>query len=273
MGDQSSSDASSSRISSELHDPFLFWTHTPPADTTSPNFQNILQLQPKTISEPSVQPSVALLFDQTNAIHFSNSSACDPRLGPLPNLFMDECLARTTNCNCFNACLQALETLHNFNAVPTASSFDIVLTVNQKAMEMCSTTLNCPLCNSRSGSSLRIMLLGALLGRIILIYQDTSKNYFGPASEPGSQFQPLPLTFGIYHVASEDIRWLQLVIILRELKKFKGLLTKFQETSMESQSEEDVKMHSAVTNHLCQSLHLTCEALKKHKSFAWGQVV
>jgi len=190
----------------------------------------------------------------------------------MPNLFMDECLARTTICDCFNTCLQALQTLHNFNAVPPASSFDIVLTVNQKAMETCSATLNCPICNSKSGSNLRTMLLGTILGRIILIYQDTSKNYFGPLSGSGSHLQPLPLTFGIYQVASEDIRWLQLVIILRDLKKFKGLLTKFQETSRESDSEEDAEMHSAVTTHLYQSLHITCEALKKHKNFAWGEV-
>jgi hypothetical protein len=68
-----------------------------------------------------------------------------------------------------------------------------------------------------------------------------------------------------YWHAREDIRWLQLVIILRDLKKFKGLLTKFQETPMESESRNNVEMHSAVTNHLYQSLHLTFEALKEHK--------
>jgi hypothetical protein len=116
------------------------------------------------------------------------------------------------------------------------------------------------------------MLLGTILGRIVLIYQDTSKNYFGPMLGPGSPLQPQPLTFGIYHVASEDIRWLQLIIIMRDLKKFKELITKFQEISMKSDSEEDVEMHSAVTNHLYQGLHIACEVLKKHKDFAWGEV-
>jgi hypothetical protein len=114
------------------------------------------------------------------------------------------------------------------------------------------------------------MLLGTILGRIILIYQDASRDYFGPASEPGSR--PLPLTFGVYRVASEDIRWMQLVIILRDLKKFKGLLTKFQKTAKGSEAEEDIEMHRAVTNRLYQSLNLTCHALKKHKDFSWGQV-
>jgi hypothetical protein len=112
------------------------------------------------------------------------------------------------------------------------------------------------------------MLLGTILGRIILIYQDASRDYFGPASGTGTQ--PLPLTFGVYRVASEDIRWMQLVIILRDLKKFKSLLTRFQKTARGTQAEGDVEMHRAVTNRLYQSLNLTCEALKKHKDFAWG---
>lgn len=266
-GDQGSSKTVSPQDSGDLSDPYLYWSPTP--DITSPYIDNSHQLQPKSLADTSVSPSTTLWADQTESNYFSSTTPCDPRLGPMPNLFMDECLARTTTCDCFNTCLQALQTLHNFNAVPLASSFDIVLTVNQKAMETCSTTLNCPICNAKSGSDLRTMLLGMILGRIISIYQDTSRNYFGPRSNPGSHLQSLPLTFGIYQVANEDIRWLQLVIILRDLKKFKGLLAKFQET-IDSGSEEDV--HSAVTNHLYQSLHITCEALKKHKNFAWGEV-
>jgi hypothetical protein len=114
------------------------------------------------------------------------------------------------------------------------------------------------------------MLLGTILGRIILIYQDASRDYFGPTSTSGSQ--PLPLTYGVYQVAGEDIRWMQLVIILRDLKKFKGLLAKFQKVAKGSEAEEDIAMHGAVTNHLYQSLHLTCDALKRHKTLAWGQV-
>lgn len=112
------------------------------------------------------------------------------------------------------------------------------------------------------------MLLGTILGRIILIYQDASRDYFGPAYGHGSQ--PLPLTFGVYRVASEDIRWMQLVIILRDLKKFKGLLTRFQKIARGTEAEDDVEMHRAVTNRLYQSLNLTCESLKKHKDLAWG---
>jgi hypothetical protein len=116
------------------------------------------------------------------------------------------------------------------------------------------------------------MLLGTILGRIILIYQDTSKNYFGPTSGQESGFQPQPLNFGVYRVASEDVPWLELEIILRDLNKFKVILIKFQDASIEVQSQEDVEMHSAVTNHLYQSLNITREDLKKHKQLCVGSV-
>ncbi|KAE9364754.1 hypothetical protein N431DRAFT_431558 [Stipitochalara longipes BDJ] len=267
FGDQGSSESSSSASSADAYDSYSYWTHTSPTYVNSPYIHNVDYLQPDDITESPISPPTPWV-DHSNSYQFSNSDPCHPRMASNPNLFMDECLARTTTCNCFNACLEALQTLHNFNAVPPASSFDIVLTVNQKAMEICSTTLNCSICNSRSGSNHHTMLLGTILGRIILIYQDASRDYFGPASEPGHH--PLPLTFGVYRVASEDIRWMQLVIILRDLKKFKGLLTKFQKAAKGSEAEEDIEMHRAVTNRLYQSLNLTCHALKKHKDFSWG---
>jgi hypothetical protein len=264
-----SSESNSAASTVDTHDPYSYWTHSSPTYVNSPYLHNVDYWHPDDVTESSISPT-APWADHSNSFQFSNSDPCDRRLGSMPNLFMDECLARTTTCNCFNSCLEALQTLHNFNAVPPASSFDIVLTVNQKAMEVCSTTLNCSICNSRSGSNHRTMLLGTILGRIILIYQDASRDYFGPASEPGSH--SLPLTFGVYRVASEDIRWMQLVIILRDLKKFKGLLTRFQKTAKGSEAEEDIEMHRAVTNRLYQNLNLTCHALKKHKDFSWGQV-
>lgn len=111
---------------------------------------------------------------------------------------------------------------------------------------------------------------------IIAIYQDASKNYFGATAGPGtgtglSAHQPLPLTFGSYRVASEDVRWFQMEIILRDLKKLKELFAKFQETSVKSESDEDAGMHSAVTNYLCQSLHHTTESLKSQRAYCCGQ--
>lgn len=83
--------------------------------------------------------------------------------------------------------------------------------------------------------------------------------------------QPLPLTFGSYRVASEDVRWLQMEIILRDLKKLEELFAKFQESSVKSESDEGAGMHSAVTNYLCQSLHHTTESLKAQRNYCCDQ--
>jgi hypothetical protein len=110
------------------------------------------------------------------------------------------------------------------------------------------------------------MLLGTIIGKIMAIYQDASKNYFGLAPGVGSQAQPLQLTFGTYKVAGEDGRWLETEIIMRELKKLKVIFAKFQETARAGEWEEDAGMHSAVTNYLWHSLHLTFEVLNMQKN-------
>jgi len=109
------------------------------------------------------------------------------------------------------------------------------------------------------------MLLGTVIGKIMTIYQDASKNYFGLT--PGVGSQPLPLTFGTYRVAGEDGKWLEIEIIMRELKNLKVLFAKFQETG---EWEGDVGMHSAVTRYLWQSLHLTFEVLNRQKNSTYG---
>lgn len=103
------------------------------------------------------------------------------------------------------------------------------------------------------------------MGRIISTYQDASKNYFGLFPGVGSQSQPLLLTVGTYRVTSKDVRWLEVRIILRDLEKLKELLVEFQEIPAKSESEEDARMRSAITNYLCQSLHLSFELLQQHK--------
>ena len=59
-------------------------------------------------------------------------------------------------------------------------------------------------------------------------------------------------------------------IIMRELKKLKVLFAKFQETARTGEWGEDAGMHSAVTNYLCQSLHLTFEVLNMQKNGTYG---
>ena len=242
-------EAEDSVTNGELFDPSFSWTNTPRTDSSGIT-------------------SLAPWFDyQTN---FNTSSALG--LGLIPNAYLSNTMAaKSPTCNCFNTCLQALQALHN-NA-PSANSvlsFDIVLTVNRKAVDGCAMMLNCPICLSQSSSSVTTMLLGTIIGMILTIYQDASKNYFGPTPGIDSQAQSLPLTFGTYKVASEDGRWLEMEIIIRELKKLKVLFAKFQEPARTGEWEEGAGMHSAVTNYLWQSLHLTFEVLNMQKDGAYG---
>ncbi|KAF8856652.1 hypothetical protein BDZ45DRAFT_745267 [Acephala macrosclerotiorum] len=270
-GDDSSGTDSSGNPA--MFDPAFSWTHTPQTDMTSPYIDNSLHYRSKSMNDGPVPQAPVPWYEHPDAANYSQSA---PGLGPVPNVYMSHPMAKTPTCNCFNTCLHALGALHNSDAISAASPFDVILTVNQKAVETCSVMLNCPICMSRSGFSSRTMFLGTILGMIIAIYQDASKNYFGATAEPGtgtglSVHQPLPLTFGSYRVASEDVRWLQMEIILRDLKKLKELFAKFQETSVKSESDEDAGMHSAVTNYLCQSLHQTTESLKSQRVYCCGQ--
>ncbi|KAG4415838.1 hypothetical protein IFR04_011018 [Cadophora malorum] len=256
----------------DLFDPVFSWTSSPRTDLASPYIDNTQHHHPhhqrsKSLVDPStVQPSLVSWYEQPDY----SASAPGPVTGH--NVYISNSTLKNPTCNCFNTCLSALQALHNSDAITASSPFDVILTVNQRAVETCSTMLNCPICTSKSGSSLRTMLLGTILGRIISIYQDASKNYFAlTSSQAGGQLQQLPLTFGTYRVANEDVRWLQMEIILRDLKKLKELFAKFQETSMMSDSEEDAGMHGAVSNYLCQSLDVTFESLRKQRSFTGAQ--
>jgi hypothetical protein len=231
-------------INGGLFDTSFSWTNTPRVDMASGS-SGIISPAPWFQCDTNLYASSAL------------------GLGPDPDVYLSNTIAaKSPTCNCFNTCLQALHALHNNTSSTTSvPSFDVALTVNRKAVDGCAMMLNCPICLSQSGSSTTTMLLGTIIGMIMSIYQDVFKNYFGLI--PGVSSQPLPLTFGTYRVAGEDGRWLEMEIIMRELTKLKVLFAKFQGTG---EWEEDVRIHSAVTNYLCQSLHLTFEVLNMQKN-------
>ncbi|KAJ5054545.1 uncharacterized protein L3040_000816 [Drepanopeziza brunnea f. sp. 'multigermtubi'] len=306
-GDETGSEVDGNQ---DLFDSVFSWTSSPRTDMTSPYVDNIQHYQqhpqkhqqqhqrPRSFVDPTLQPPFISWYEPAEAHHHSTSA---PGLQGSHNhhAYISNQPTRSATCNCFNTCLSALQALHNSDAITATSPFDVILTINQRAVETCSTMLHCPICTSKAGaSSLRTMLLGTILGRIISIYQDASKNYFALSTNPSStsttstpttssspsshhnngyirqqqqQQQQLPLTFGTYRVASEDVRWLQMEILLRDLKKLKELFARFQATSlMLGESEEDAGMHGAVSNYLCQSLDLTFESLRKQRSFTAG---
>ncbi|KAL1901995.1 hypothetical protein Sste5346_001701 [Sporothrix stenoceras] len=85
------------------------------------------------------------------------------------------------SCACFTACLHALQALHNAST-PAAPPFDVVLTLNRNAVEVCSAMLACPRCMRRSGTDTAAMLLATLLGKITSFYKTASQSYFRPTA-------------------------------------------------------------------------------------------
>jgi hypothetical protein len=270
IGDESSSEAGSTGANQELIDPAFSWSGTPRTDITTPFTENILLSRSRSIVDVPVPPSLAPWFEgQIDYIAFNHT----PGLGPPPsNVYMPNTpMARSQTCNCFTICLQSLEALHNHSgSVTSVPPFDVVLTVNRKAVEGCAMMLNCSKCLSKSGSNTTTMVLATIIGKILSFYRAASENYFGFTTGPRSQSQPLPLTFGTYKVAGEDGRWLEMEILLRELKKLEELFTKFQEAARKSELEDDGGVHTAVTNYLGQSLHLTFEILNMQREITFG---
>jgi len=133
--------------------------------------------------------------------------------------------------------------------------------------------LNCANCLSKGGINTSTMLLATVIGKIMSFYRAASQAYFGfSTTSTGagsiplrSQTTPLPLTFGTYRVAGEDGRWLEMEILLRELRKLEDLFGKFQGICM----EDDLGIHAALTNWLGQSLHYTFEVLNMQNETAF----
>ncbi|KAH6676568.1 hypothetical protein B0J14DRAFT_477016 [Halenospora varia] len=178
-----------------------------------------------------------------------------------------------STCNCFSISLQALQALHNHTSTNTPlPSFDVVLTVNRRAVEGCALMLDCSKCLSGTNSNTTMMLLATIIGKVVSFYRAASQHYFGFTSSPSTQYQPqqLPLTFGTYKIAEEDGRWLEMEILLRELRKLEEVLGKFQDVAGREEMSEHGGVQSAVLSYLRQSLSVTFEVLNMRRGMQGG---
>jgi hypothetical protein len=216
-----------------------------------------------------VPPTLAPWFEaQQDFLSFSHQQG---PISPSGHAYANNPMAKSAACTCFATCLQALQALHNGSASsPQVPPFDVVLTVNRRAVESCSMMLNCSKCLSKSGSSTSTMLLATVIGKIMSFYRAASQAYFGFSTTPQPQTTPLPLTFGTYRVAGEDGRWLEMEILLRELRKLEELFGKFSETCRKLEMEDNLGVHTALTNYLGQSLHFTYEVLNMGKEMTFS---
>ncbi|EPE34889.1 TrN [Glarea lozoyensis ATCC 20868] len=181
----------------------------------------------------------------------------------------NEMIANPSTCNCFDNSLQALQALHQHTANNIQSpSFDVVLVVNRRAVESCAIMLDCPKCitGGNGNSNTSTMLLATIVGKVTSFYRAASQNYFGFTSQNQYQPQQLSLTIGAYKIAEEDGRWLEMEILLRELRKLEDVLGKFQDVVSKDEMEEHGGVQNAVLSYLRQSLNVTFEVLNMRRN-------
>ncbi len=201
-------------------------------------------------------------------------------------------------CACFDACLQALQALHNASSPVAASAppFDVVLALNRAAVEGCAAMLACARCMRRSGTHTAAMLLATLLGKITSFYKNASQTYFfqGAATLGNNDMAPtvqdvterppagtnttpspsalaaglglglgLGVSLGAYQLQGEDGRWLELEILNRELKRLEEVYTRFREVC--GDLSDDVEVSKAMIGYLGQTLGSTLDMVSHSK--------
>ncbi|KAK4191187.1 hypothetical protein QBC35DRAFT_376186 [Podospora australis] len=168
------------------------------------------------------------------------------------------------SCTCFTACLQSLQALHNAST-PAAPPFDLVLSLNRKAVEGCASMLSCPRCMSRSGTHTAAMLLATVIGKITSFYKNASHTYFENGAIPAADTSPnaLGVSLGGYTLMGEEGRWLELEILARELRKLEEVYAQFREVCADL--SEDPEVSRAMIGYLGHNLGSTLEVIHHRK--------
>ncbi|KAH8671178.1 hypothetical protein BX600DRAFT_241121 [Xylariales sp. PMI_506] len=170
------------------------------------------------------------------------------------------------SCTCFTVCLQSLQALHNASS-PAAPPFDLVLSLNRKAVEGCAAMLACGRCMSRSGTHTAAMLLATVMGKITSFYKNASHSYFENPSIAHGRSSPsasVGVSLGVYQLNGEDGRWLELEILARELRKLEEVYARFREVC--GDLSEDPEVSKAMIGYLGQNLGTTLEVVSHRKS-------
>lgn len=171
------------------------------------------------------------------------------------------------SCTCFTVCLQSLQALHNASS-PENPPFDLVLSLNRKAVEGCAAMLACTKCMSRSGPHTAAMLLATVMGKISSFYKNVAHSSFDHAMLGGQGVTSPGGTFGVntgaFHFSAEDGRWLELEILGRELRKLEELYARFREICTDLFSDEP-EVSRAMICYLGQNLGTTLEAVGHRK--------
>ena len=175
------------------------------------------------------------------------------------------------SCDCFAACLQVLQSLHNHSSLlsatrPGGPPFDIVLTINHEAIESCSTMLECTNCLNKSGRSISTMMLATIFGKVMSLYRAACFLRLGPSTSVQESAQ---LAFGAYTVSGENRQLLEIEILLLELRKVDQILKMYSERFRNSQVEkegDESGVYGALTSYLEKNLQYIVDFLKARRA-------
>lgn len=264
---QSSTDLSYSPFPAEVP---VTGTHMPNSHMRSQSFDVSMSAH-MPWSDPSSHDMMAYSQVPTPtamASHYFPSSRTPPNMRPVSTRPKSSFGINGGACTCFTACLQSLQALHNASS-PTSPPFDLVLSVNRKAVEGCAAMLSCSRCMNRSGSHTGTMLLATVIGKITSFYKNASHSYLengGPDIGSTSSMNNPGVSVGGYHFDPEDGKWLEFEILGRELRKLEDLYAKFQEVCAEL--SDDPEVTRAMIGYLGQNLGSTLEAVNHKKGDA-----
>ncbi|KAK3325195.1 hypothetical protein B0H66DRAFT_113635 [Apodospora peruviana] len=191
------------------------------------------------------------------------SPAATPHLRPSPRHKSSSGSGSGGSCTCFTACLQSLQALHNASS-PASPTFDLVLSLNRKAVEGCAAMLSCSRCMSRSGTHTAAMLLATVIGKITSFYKNASHSYFEANGMPSAASpSALGVSLGAYTLMGEEGRWLELEILGRELRKLEEVYAQFREVCADL--SDDPEVSKAMIGYLGHTLGSTLEIVHHRK--------
>ncbi|KAI1327241.1 hypothetical protein F5Y16DRAFT_372430 [Xylariaceae sp. FL0255] len=178
-------------------------------------------------------------------------------------------LTNSGTCACFASCLQSFQALHHTSS-PNNPPFDLILSLNRKAVDGCTAMLGCNMCLRQSGTHTATMLLATVIGKIILLYKSATPSGFGHDNIKtlgnglsGCLANTFGVHFGTYQLDGEDGKWFQSEILARELRKLEELYVKFRDVCVEYSDDPDIAR--AVIGYLGHSLNSALEVINCRK--------
>ena len=221
------------------------------------------------LRDPDMMPATASHFNDT--IPRTGGPNGPRSQNDNPTNFVRAAGGSHQSCDCFAACLQILQSLHNHSSLlsathPSGPPFDIVLTINREAIESCSTMLECTNCLNKSGRSISTMMLATIFGKVMSLYRAACFLRLGSSTGVQGSAQ---LVFGAYTVTGENRQALEIEILLLELRKAERVLKtysdRFRNAQMEKEGDES-NVYGALTSYLEKNLQYIVDFLKARKA-------